>query len=210
MRIVSPTGKRLSFNDKRLVFDVSPGPGPTPTSIIIDGVEYGIVKIGNQYWTTKDLNLNLNTSNEYHENGVGYYQYNTLNTAINEYLQNNGLSSWRVPTYSDMRTLVNFVKSDNGLSSDSAVCAYLYKVDAQYHYQTNNKYGFSLEAHGAYDNNKRYLVNNSIYGNANVGYISSSTSSTYRSYFGNTGPAYGEGSANGYKVVVRLVMDAEV
>ena len=208
MKLVSPTGKKISFDNKKLVFDAPPPPGPSP--IIIDGVEYDVVQIGNQYWTTKDLNLNLNTDNEIHANGVGYYGFSTLNTAINEYLQNNGLSTWRVPTLSDMRTLINFVKSDNGLSSDKDVCPYLYKVNAQSYYQTNDKYGFALEAHGAYDNNLQQLVNDYTGGNANVGYTTSSTSSTYRSYFGNAGPAYGEGAANRYKVVVRLVMDAEV
>ena len=212
MRIVSPTGKKIYYNSKRIKSITEPEPPeppvpPPPEGITIDGRTYTTVKIGNQMWTCEDLNLNLNTSLEYHNNNVGYYEKSTLNVKINEYLQTNGLSNWRVPTHQDMTELLTFIKTDNNLTNNSQTCYYLYKVGSS-SITSIDKYGFALLPNGAYDNGMG-LVN--IGFNANIGYtVENKVNYTYRSYFLNGGAAYGEGDATGYKVVVRLVSNVEV
>ena len=213
MRIISPTGRRLYFNNKNIVSDAPPPPPPPPppipTSITIAGQDYAVVRIGNQLWTARNLDLNTSTKAVRNANyNCRYYYMEDLNVKINQYLQENGLTTWRVPFSTDYRTLVDFVKSDNGLRSDAQVCTVLYK-SGSYYVSSNDKYGFSLVPAGACRATSTSYVNTGTYGNANMGYIlSTDTSNSYRAYFGNGGSsAFGMGRENDFRVTVRLVMD---
>lgn len=181
------------------------------TEVTIGNKTYGVCKIGTQYWTTEYLDLDINdSSNTWRSSNTNcyYYQYSALNTGINNWLTAHGITGWHVPTEAEFNTLVNFVKQDQGISNNSMLQNYLFKVGSLSR-TTYDSYGLSLTPAGAYNNSSYALVNTGSAGNANIGYVGSSNSSTYRVYMGNSaGGGFGMGTANGYKVTVRLVKNA--
>lgn len=204
MLIKSPTGKFLNFNSKWITTTIKPPPGDV---IRIAGKDYGICQINDLYWTTEDLDLYLDdyASNIYQGEGLCYYEYDALNVGINEKLAELGIIGWRVPTITDITNMRDFVKADNDCSNNN-IQNYLFAVDSIDRI-TYDKYGLSLHPTGAYDNSQG-IVNTSKYaGNANIGYINI-PNATSRFYCGNSaGGGWGMGTANGYKVTVRLVKD---
>lgn len=206
MFILTSSGKIIKFGNKFVSTgnDIPPEPSD---KVIIDGKEYGICQINDLYWTTEDLDLYLDdyASNIFQYEGLCYYEYNALNVGINAKLAELGIIGWRVPTVTDITNMRDFVKADNSCS-DNNIQNYLFAVDS-IDRTTYDKYGLSLRPTGAYDNSQGIVNTSKHAGNANIGYIDN-PNNTSRFYCGNSaGGGWGMGTANGYKVTVRLVKD---
>ena len=123
MRIISPTGKNVSFNSRKINYKL------IPTSVIINGHTYGVTQIGNLLWITENLYEplpsfgSLNNGKNYdsvwanfptlNDNSQGYgilYYVSGIVQNTNgcrDYLLSLLPSGWRVPTLSDVNDLIN-------------------------------------------------------------------------------------------------------
>lgn len=128
MRIVSPTGKKIYFDSKKVIFKE-----PPPTSVVIGEHTYGVVQIGNLYWTAENLYEplpsfgSLNNGADYdsvwanfptlndNSQGYGILYYNggiILNrNDCRTYLLSLVPRGWRIPTVDDCNDLIASVSS---------------------------------------------------------------------------------------------------
>jgi len=131
--------------------------------VIIGDKKYPVVKIGNQLWTTENLDwkwdgldlgyttpINSSTPNaQYYNNDESTYGWDgyrcglLYNYSAKEAMKNMLPSGWRIPSIADINTLKNFINSpDDG---------YLLSADAQWApaWIGENLYGFNLKPFGA-------------------------------------------------------------
>ena len=121
----------------------------TSRTVTIGGIDYPYVKIGDQYWLAKNLQLDI-TSSTYHYSPYGaYYDVTEINSGIASKLASLGITGWHVPTIEEFNTMVDFVVSDTGSSQRRDAGRYLLA-------DMDNTYGLSLVRCGSYDGRSGY------------------------------------------------------
>lgn len=144
MKIISPTGRKLLFNNKKVEYVSG-----VPSKITIQGHTYNVVKVGNQYWINENLNADI-TQNTYHYQNYGaYYTVQEINEGIPQLLQSLGLTGWHVPTITETNEMIDYIVQQEGLSSRNEVGKYLLRTDQAG--SIGDTYGLGFLLTGSYD-----------------------------------------------------------
>ena len=121
-------------------------PEPPPDCVVVAGVIYPYVQIGNQLWITENLRLQV-TNSRYWENDPTYVDrgmYYRIDQATLDEIAAALPSGWRVSSPEDWETLFKYIANAERTSSVPYAQRYMKTTD----FNGNDKYGLHIAKYG--------------------------------------------------------------